>query len=310
MSGPVATDDALPAAGGQDGAPGPVLELEVGRATQVGSLPVRRVLPHRPRRTVGAWCFADLVGPVPVRAAGSVGIGPHPHMGLQTVTWLVSGGLLHRDSLGSEQLIRPGQLNLMTAGHGVAHAEEDPGLVGGVLHGVQLWVAQPQGTRDGAPGFEHHEDLPRTELEGARATVLVGEFAGLESSARRDTEHVGVELTLRRPGVLVPLHDDYEHALVVLEGSVSVDGQAVEPGVLAYLGRGRHECQFDVSAPARVLLLGGVPFPEPVLMWWNFVARTREEISEARHQWSADDGRFGTVRSSLERIEVGRPPWE
>ncbi len=310
MSGPVATDDVVPTPGGLAGAAGPVLEIETGRATQVGSLAVHRVLPHRPRRTVGAWCFADVVGPVLVREAGSVGIGPHPHMGLQTVTWLISGGLLHRDSLGSEQLIRPGQLNLMTAGHGVAHAEEDPGMIGGELHAVQLWVAQPGATRDGPPGFEHHEDLPRHELEGAQATVLVGEFAGLESPARRDTPHLGVELTLQRPGVIVPLHHDHEHALVVLEGSVSVDGQTVESGVLAYLGSGRHECRFGVSTPARALLLGGVPFPERVLMWWNFVARTREEISAARHQWTADDGRFGTVRSSLERVEVGRPPWE
>ena len=110
----------------------------------MGSLPVRRVLPHRPRRTVGSWCFVDHVGPVPRPSAGEVGIGPHPHLGLQTVTWLVSGELVHLDSLGSEQLIRPGQLNLMTAGHGVAHAEEDPGRARG-LHGVQLWVAQPGG---------------------------------------------------------------------------------------------------------------------------------------------------------------------
>jgi quercetin 2,3-dioxygenase len=310
MSGPVATDDAPATPEGPSRAGGPVVELEPGRVTQVGSLPVRRVLPHRPRRTVGAWCFADHVGPVPIGEAGDVGIGPHPHMGLQTVTWLVAGGLLHRDSLGSEQLIRPGQLNLMTAGHGVAHAEEDPGLGGGVLHGVQLWVAQPETTRDRAPAFEHHEDLPGLELDGARATVLIGEFAGLESPARRDTEHVGVELTLEAPGVVVPLHRDHEHALVVLEGGVSVSGHSVEPGVLAYLGTGRTECRLDVVRPARALLLGGMPFPEPILMWWNFVARSREEISEARRQWMADDGRFGTVRSSLARIGVGAPPWE
>jgi hypothetical protein len=218
--------------------------------------------------------------------------------------------LLHRDSLGSEQLIRPGQLNLMTAGHGVAHAEEDPGLASGELHAVQLWVAQPEGTRHGAPVFEHHADLPRLELQGARATVFVGAFGGHESPARRDTEHVGVELTMERPGVLLPLRPDDEHAVVALEGSVSVEGQVVEPGVLCYLGSGRSECRLDVVGPARALLLGGVPFPESVLMWWNFVARTREEVSEARRQWSAHDGRFGSVRSGMERIEVGPPPWE
>ena len=132
----------------------------------------------------------------------------------------------------------------------------------------------------------------------------------MDSPARRDTEHMGVELTLRGPGTEVPLRTDYEHALVVLQGRVTVDGVPVEPGVLAYLGLGRDQCRFEVEAPARALLLGGVPFPEPILMWWNFVGRSREELSEARRQWTADDGRFGHVRSSLDRIEVGRPPWE
>jgi quercetin 2,3-dioxygenase len=227
------------------------------------------------------------------------------------VTWLLAGELLHLDSLGSEQLIRPGQLNLMTAGHGVAHAEEDPARAEEV-HAVQLWVAQPAGTRDGPAAFEHHPELPHLEFDHAEATVLVGDFAGTDSPARRDTAHMGVELTLRGPETVLPLQADYEHALVVLQGRVTVAGVDVEPGVLAYLGLGRDECALrsETEAPVRALLLGGVPFPEPILMWWNFVGRTREEVSEARRQWSADDGRFGHVRSSLERIEVGRPPWE
>jgi len=298
-----------PAPDGPSAAAGPTVEIEPGRVTRVGSLPVRRVLPQRPRRTVGAWCFADHVGPVAVHEAGALGIGPHPHLGLQTVTWLVSGALVHLDSLGSEQLIRPGQLNLMTAGHGVAHAEEDPGQAK-ALHAVQLWVAQPGTTRDGAPAFEHHAELPRVGLEGGEATVLIGDFGDVVSPARRDTEHMGVELTVGRGTTVVPLRGAYEHALVVLEGRVRVDGRAVEPGVLGYLGAGRAECALVTDAPARALLLGGLPFPEPVLMWWNFVGRTRDELSEARRQWSSDDGRFGTVRSSLARIEVGPVPWE
>jgi hypothetical protein len=282
--------------------------LEPGRVTEVGTMPVRRVLPHRPRRTVGAWCFADHVGPV-ATAGGGLGIGPHPHMGLQTVTWLVAGELVHLDSLGSEQPIRPGQLNLMTAGRGVAHAEEDPGRAR-ELHGVQLWVAQPEESRHGPPAFEHHGVLPVLELEGAVATVLVGDFGGLESPARRDTQHVGVELAFGPPGSVLPLRRDYEHALIVLEGSLRVDGEVVEPGVLAYLGGGRDECRVDALEPGRALLLGGVPFPEALLMWWNFVARTKEEVSEARREWTAGTERFGTVRSHLDRIEVGPPPWE
>jgi redox-sensitive bicupin YhaK (pirin superfamily) len=309
MSGPVTTDDVLPAPEAPAGATGPVVELEPGRVAQVGTLSVRRVLPHRPRRTVGAWCFADHVGPVAVPEAGPVGIGPHPHLGLQTVTWLVSGALLHLDSLGSEQLIRPGQLNLMTAGHGVAHAEEDPGA-SAELHAVQLWVAQPDATRNGAPAFEHHAELPRVDLGGGEATVLLGDFAGLTSPARRDTEHMGAELRVRRGTTVVPLRGDYEHALVVLEGSIQVDGRGIEPGVLGYLGAGRTEGALVTDAPARALLLGGLPLPEPILMWWNFVGRSRDELSDARRQWSSDDGRFGTVRSTLERVEVGPAPWE
>ena len=309
MSGPVGTDDASTTSETAEPPAEAVVELEPGRQTLVGTMPVRRVLPRRPRRTVGAWCFADHIGPVDTAHAGSFGIGPHPHMGLQTVTWLLAGELLHLDSLGSEQLIRPGQLNLMTAGHGVAHAEEDTGR-SSELHGIQLWVAQPDATRDGPPDFEHYDTLPEVDLPGVSGSVVVGDFAGLVSPARRDTEHVGVELSVHEQGAVLPLRREYEYALVVLEGDVRVEGRVVEPGVLAYLGLGRDECRLDDGAASRVLLLGGVPFPEAVLMWWNFVARTRDEVSEARREWAARDDRFGTVASRLDRIEVGPPPWE
>ena len=309
MSGPVATEDATPAPEAPERPGRGVVQLEPGRETMVGTMPVRRVLPQRPRRTVGAWCFADHMGPVDAVQARGAGIGPHPHMGLQTVTWLLAGELLHLDSLGSEQLIRPGQLNLMTAGHGVAHAEEDTGG-SSELHGVQLWVAQPDATRDGPPDFEHYDTLPEVELPGASGYVIVGDFAGIVSPARRDSEHVGVDLSLRDEGAVLPLRADYEYALVVLEESVEVDGQVVEPGILAYLGLGRAECRLAAGLGSRVLLLGVLPFPESILMWWNFVARTREEVSLARREWAAGDDRFGSVASRLARIEVGPPPWE
>jgi redox-sensitive bicupin YhaK (pirin superfamily) len=309
MSGPVTTADVPATPGDGGGTDVPVVEVEPGRLTHVGSLPVRRLLPHRPRRTIGAWCFADHLGPVTPVAPGTLGIGPHPHVGLQTVTWLVEGELLHHDSLGSEQLIRPGQLNLMTAGHGVAHAEEDPGR-SRAMHGIQLWVAQPDETRNGEASFEHHAALPNVEFDGGEGTVLIGQYGGLESPARCDTEHVGVELRLRPPEAALSLHPDYEYALIVLEGSVRAGDQVVEPGVLASLGAGRDEFRLELRDPTRALLIGGVPFPEKLLMWWNFVARTTEEASEARRQWAENDERFGRVRSRLERIEVGRPPWE
>jgi redox-sensitive bicupin YhaK (pirin superfamily) len=310
--------------------PGRVLEITPSRVAEVGGVQVRRALPRRTRRTVGAWCFADHMGPLSANSAGlgpgaspddpdsSVGVqvGPHPHMGLQTVTWLVAGELLHRDSLGSEQEIRAGQLNLMTAGQGVSHAEESTGRRQGEMHGIQLWVAQPEATRHSAPAFEHHAQLPQVEFDAATATVLVGDFAGAGSPARRDTNHAGVELDMRRGRTVVPLVAGYEYAIVVLEGSVELGAdQRVVPGELAYLGTGRDELAATTTEAARLLLLGGEPFESPILMWWNFVARTRAEMDAARADWeggadSADStGRFGDTGSLLARIPAPPTPW-
>jgi hypothetical protein len=308
VSGPVTDEDAPPDAAAPEPAP-PRVEVIESHVAQVGHLSVRRALPRRARRTVGAWCFADHMGPVSVGRDEGIDIGPHPHTGLQTVTWLVAGEVLHRDSLGSEQVIRPGQLNLMTAGRGVAHSEEHTGRYAGSLHGIQLWVAQPDRTRGGEAAFEHHGALPALELDHGVATVVVGELGGLVSPARRDTDHVGAELALRTGTTTVPLGAGHEHALVVLEGAVRVEGHVVEPGALAYLGDGRDELAVAAREPARAFLLGGVPFPEPVLMWWNFVARTRDEISAAWESWSSDDGRFGAVSSPLARILTPPPNW-
>ena len=308
MSGPVSTAD-VPASAVED-APA-VCDLEVieGRRAEVGGSLVRRVLPRRPRRTVGAWCFVDHMGPVGVTDDQRVEIGPHPHIGLQTVTWLLSGEGLHRDSLGSEQVIRPGQLNLMTAGRGVAHAEETGRTYRGDHHGVQLWVAQPSSTRHGAPAFEHHASLPQAEVGRGSATTFVGDFAGSSSPARRDTDHLGVDLDLRAGRSVLPLDPGYEHALVALDGELSVGGRHLGPGHLGYLGLGRSEVPVDVTGSCRALLIGGAPFPEPLLLWWNYVARTREEIVAAHEDWMTSDERFGSVASPLARILVDGPPW-
>ena len=309
VSGPVTIEDAPVVPATTEVRPGLPLELIPGREAVVGSLTVHRVLPRRPRRTVGAWCFADHFGPVEADEQHRPDVGPHPHMGLQTVTWLLEGELVHRDSLGSEQLIQPGQLNLMTAGHGVAHAEEMLDGYRGGVHGVQLWVAQPSTTRDGPPAFEHHAELPRLELDHAVATVLVGQLASARSVARRDTEHVGVDLDLRGGTTTVPLDPAFEYALVVTAGAVQVEGQVATPGHLIYLGAGRDELGLGATEPSRLLLLGGVPFEERLLMWWNFVARTREEVDAGYEDWAGDSGRFGQVASALPRIEVARPVW-
>ncbi|HEX6393802.1 MAG TPA: pirin family protein [Acidimicrobiales bacterium] len=304
MSGPVTDLDAdtVPAAGD------PVGDIEImeSRSATVGAMAVRRALPQRGRRTVGAWCFFDHAGPVDA-ASGESGIGPHPHIGLQTVTWVLAGELVHRDSLGSEQPIRPGELNLMTAGRGIVHAEEHP--VGGPVHIAQLWVAQPEATRNAPPEFEHHGELPRLDLGGgSTATVLVGEVGGARSSARRDSDHVGVDLELSSD-VELPAERSFEYAVVPLEGVVQVEGRVAEPGHLVYLGLGRDEIRLRTPDRARAVLVGGVPFEEPILMWWNYVARTREEISAAHQEWTSRSERFTVPTSSLAPIDVDGPPW-
>jgi redox-sensitive bicupin YhaK (pirin superfamily) len=285
--------------------------IEVGdsRDAQVGSFTVRRALPRPGRRSVGAWCFADLMGPAQVSEESGLDIGPHPHIGLQTVTWLVDGEVLHRDSLGTEQVITPGQLNLMTAGQGVSHAEEATGHYRGTLQGVQLWIAQPEATRNGAPDFVHLAEPPQVELDQASITVLVGQFEGTSSPARHDTALVGLEIELGAT-TTVPLRGDFEYALVVLEGEVSVEGRALSSATLGYLRAGRDEVAMMTSTRSRVMLLGGVPFEEPILMWWNFVGRTREEIDAAFTSWQAQDDRFGRFYSPLARIPAAAPYWQ
>jgi redox-sensitive bicupin YhaK (pirin superfamily) len=304
MSGPVAPED-TDAPDAVAAPPVPALELSDSRLRDVGGTAVHRALPQSRRRTIGAWCFLDHFGP----DDAGMGIGPHPHTGLQTVTWLVAGEVVHHDSLGSEQLIRPGQLNLMTAGHGVAHAEEAPETHAGPTHGVQLWVALPEATRHGPPAFEHHPQLPRMGVGTAIATVIVGGLAGERSPARADTPLLGAEVVLRGGEVDLPLDPAFEHGLVVLEGGLSLDGVSVGSTQLAYLRPGRERLRIASSDAARALLIGGAPFAETPLMWWNFVARTREEVGAATREWNAGSARFGEVASTLSRIPAPPPPW-
>jgi redox-sensitive bicupin YhaK (pirin superfamily) len=306
VSGPLRAADL---AGEPAGAQPRTVEISESRESTVGTFPVRRALPRRQRRTVGAWCFVDHMGPAAVTADRGLGVAPHPHIGLQTVTWLFDGEALHRDSLGSEQTIRPGQLNLMTAGNGVAHSEEGTGY-SGPIHGVQLWVAQPDATRTGPAAFEHHAELPRVEFGGAgAATVLVGAMGPVVSPARRDTDHVGVDVELAGGVATLPVRADHEYGLVVFDGAVEVDGATVTPGHLAYLGTGRDELALASRYPARALLIGGAPFAGELVMWWNYVGRSQDEIVDAHDQWTRRDDRFGTVASPLPPIDVAPPPW-
>jgi redox-sensitive bicupin YhaK (pirin superfamily) len=259
-------------------------------------LAVTRTLPNRQRRMAGAWCFLDAYGPHELAGTAGMRVGPHPHTGLQTVSWLVAGEILHRDSLGNRCEIRPGQLNLMTAGRGIAHSEETPTAHSGVLHGVQLWVALPRADRDVPPAFAHHPDLPVAADGGLAVTVLIGELAGLTSPARCYTPLVGAELGLAAGAAArLPLRSDFEYAVLALDGAATADGVPLAPGPLLYLGAGRAELRLASTPGARLLLLGGEPFDERIVMWWNFVGRDHDEIVAARADWTAG-ARFGEVR--------------
>jgi len=261
------------------------------KAAEVGGFRVRRALPRRGMRTVGAWCFADHMGPEVVTEASGLDVGPHPHIGLQTATWLVDGAVLHTDSLGSEQLIRPGQLNLMTAGRGIVHAEESVRAGSATLHGVQLWIAQPSATREGASAFAHHADLPTIDVGHGAATVFIGEYAGSSSTARTDSALVGIDVDLRAGTSTWTLRPDFEYAVYVINGSVLVEtsdaSHGAREGQLVDLRTHSAEMTLSVTDEARILILGGEPLGEPLYMWWNFVGRSREEIAQASQDWAA-----------------------
>lgn len=290
----------------------PVDEVIEARMADLGEgTQVRRLLPRRQRRLIGAWCFLDHFGPSDISGRPGMRVGPHPHIGLQTVSWLLDGELLHRDSLGSLQLVRPGQLNLMTAGAGIAHSEESPEQRPPVLHGVQLWVALPDEEREGSARFEHHPELPVADLGGGvTATVIAGGGLGERSPAMVHSPLVGLELRLPAgTGVAVPLEPGFEHGVVPLDQALEVDGVALSVGQLLYLGRGRSDVRLRADAATRVLVVGGEPFGSEVLVWWNFVARTREEIERAREDWQAGE-RFGEVHGfDGPRIEAPPVPW-
>lgn len=274
----------------------PAHQLIAGREVWLGeSTRVRRLLPTLGRRMVGAWCFIDHYGPDDIATGLGMQVPPHPHIGLQTVSWLLEGEVLHRDSLGSEQLIRPGELGLMTAGRAIAHAEQSPVRHPALLHGAQLWVALPDAARQVAPAWQHDREPPALTDSGLTATVILGELAGAVSPGRTYSPLVGTDLALAAgTQTLLPLEADFEYAVLAASGYAEVDGTVLEPGALLYLGCGRRELRLASEPGARLLLLGGEPFAEQIVMWWNFVARTGEEIAEARDDWMRGN-RFGTV---------------
>lgn len=267
------------------------------------AMTVRRTLPQRRRSLIGGWCFVDHYGPDDVSQTGGMQVPPHPHTGLQTVSWLFEGEIDHRDSVGSHALVRPGELNLMTAGRGISHSEVSTPQTR-TLHGVQLWVALPSASRDVAPFFEHH--VPTVSALGAASVrTFVGSLAGDGTAATVFSPLVGAELVVPEGSrVTVPLEPSFEHGVLVDSGVVTVAGVDVPPAHLAYLCPGRESVEVTAGpgGPARLLLLGGEPLGEEIVMWWNFIGRSHEDVVAARAEWQRDvidgqdpDGRFGTV---------------
>ena len=273
-------------------------EAYASRETELGSLQITRALPVKEKRLVGPWCFLDRYGPLTFGEGKPMDVAPHPHIGLQTVSWLLEGELLHDDSLGCEALVRAGDVNIMTSGAGISHSEQSPDDNTGRLNGVQLWVALPNQHRYGTPSLQHIENVPAVETRGGIVRLFAGDLAGATSTARYYSEIVGADVQIHPGEVLnTGLNPTYEHAAFVLRGDCDVNGQQLQDRVLYYLGSSRSEIRFSSRTGGRLLFIGGPPFPETILMWWNFVARTGEEIAKARTDWEQHHHRFGEVKA-------------
>lgn len=287
------------------------IERLAGRASSLGEgVSVHRALPSRQRRMVGAWCFLDHLGPLHFAPGQGMHVGAHPHTGLQTFTWLIEGEVLHRDSLGNAQIIRPGQVNLMTAGRGVVHTE-DSLYAGQTLHAAQLWIALPPEQADCAPAFAHYPELPRWVAGGCTFTLLAGRFSGRTMTGDFRSPLLGVDLHSADGGrITLPLDRAFEHGILVLAGEIRIGDEVFATDEFAYLSPGAEPLLVDLAPGSRLLLLGGEPFGEPVLMWWNFVGFSRAAIAQAQHQWESGSARFGQVDGDGGRRLVAPPlPW-
>lgn len=287
----------------------PVLERIQTHTTDVGGIAVHRALPRKQRRLIGAWCFLDHIGPVrhtPV----DLHVGEHPHIGLQTFTWMMEGELLHRDSLGTEKIIRPGQVNLMTAGHGIAHTEDaTPGL--DVIHAAQLWIALPPEHADIPPAFDHYDTLPNWTEQGVEMTLLIGNYGDKHAPTKLYSPLVGVDIHAKSIAEFeLDLREDFEYGLLPLQGSFTIDGETFSENELAYLGCGRRRLTVAHAANSRALLVGGTPVSHEVFIWWNFVSHSRSAIIEAQHQWEAGSERFGKVPKATKRLVAPTIPWD
>jgi hypothetical protein len=275
----------------------------LGRTTEVA-----RALPDRQIRMIGAWCFLDHYGPEDVSGSAGMQVWAHPHTGLQTVSWLFDGEIEHRDSLGSQTMVRPGELNIMTAGHGIVHSEISQPDKPPMLHGVQLWVALPDVVRDHEPAFQSYANLPDLIRSGVVGKVLIGEVDQISSPAVAYSPLCGAELRLEAGAdVELSVAENFEYGIFVVEGGVLVESTSVGVDQLLYLGDGRKRLHLRSPYGGRVIMLGGEPFSEDIVMWWNFIGRSHEEIVGFRSAWEGRDRRFPPVVSRSEKVMEAPP---
>ncbi len=270
----------------------------LGKTTEVA-----RALPDAQIRMIGAWCFLDHYGPESVRDSPGMQVWAHPHTGLQTVSWLLEGEVEHRDSVGSQVMVRPQQLHIMTAGVGIVHSEMSLPSKPPTLHGVQLWVALPTSDRNTRPRFDSHVQLPLLAVPGLTGTVLIGELSGVRSPAAGHTPLVGADLTVA-PGVPVELQvdDAFEYGVFVVQGELTVESTPVGVDQLLYLGSRRRSVALHSNGGSRVMLLGGEPFGEEIVMWWNFVGRSHDEIVAFRGAWERREPMFPPIVDRTEKV--------
>lgn len=284
----------------------PIQTVVIPRTGDIGNFEVRRALPTKQQRMVGPFVFFDQMGPGEFLTDAGLDVRPHPHIGLATVTYLFSGRVMHRDSLGTALPIEPGAVNLMTAGRGIAHSERTPTddrVAPSRLFGIQAWVALPRDAEECAPDFSHHpaDSLPIIEGDGARVNLIAGRAYGASSPVPMASEAVYADVSLE-PGASLPIDAEHEErALYLVEGRVQIAGDTHDAGRLLVLRPG-DRLTVEALAPCRFMLLGGAAMDGPRYIWWNFVSSRRERIEAAKADWQA--GRFGAVPGDAEYIPL------
>ncbi|WP_404712355.1 pirin family protein [Sphingomonas sp. MMS24-J13] len=271
---------------------------------------VRRALPQPQRRIVGPFVFFDQFGPLVFQGEQALDVRPHPHIGLATISYLFEGEILHRDSLGSVEAIRPGEVNWMTAGRGIVHSERSPETArhgGAALSGLQLWVALPAAHEETAPTFVHHgaDALPSAEAEGVTVRVMVGAMEGMESPVATLSPMIYAEIVLAAGARYRLPAEQIERAFYLIDGAVTVDGASFGPSELVIL-KPHAEIVLVADAPTRLVMVGGEPFPEPRMIYWNFVSSREERIEQAKADWK--EGRFDAVPDEHEFIPLPPDP--